>query len=228
MAGIHEITDERLKEVLDYDPTTGVFLWKKRLAKNVPVGSEAGKVNPRRYRYIKIDGCEYLAQRLAWFWVYGTWPRLIRFKDRDPGNLRIENLREGFYLDRKYDKHDPASKSAYDKEYKVLRADHIRSHRLKTEFGIDLEEYQRLFLTQNGVCDICAKPETEMRSNKVKWMAVDHNHTTGAVRGLLCTACNKMIGLAGDSKDTLAKAIKYLEKHEVAENVVPLFSENKS
>lgn len=222
-----KLTRERLLEVLNYDPLTGVFTWKAKTAKGTKIGSVAGSIDPNGYIYINIDKVGYLAQRLAWLYVKGEWPRLIRFQDRNRSNCRIDNLQEGFYLDTRHDHRTPEGKAAYQKEYRTQNPEKHRDLGYRKNFGIDLEEYQRLFLAQNGVCDICAKPETEMRSNKVKWMAVDHNHTTGAVRGLLCTACNKMIGLAGDSKETLAKAIKYLEKHEVADNVVPLFSEDQ-
>lgn len=72
-------------------------------------------------------------------------------------------------------------------------------------YGIDSIEYQKLFNHQGGVCAICERPPTN------KSLAVDHCHTTGAVRGLLCGPCNQAIGLLGDSCDTLRVALNYLE-----------------
>lgn len=66
---------------------------------------------------------------------------------------------------------------------------------------------------QGGVCAICKKPERH-RSNgpKVKRLAVDHDHTTGEVRGLLCNNCNRALGLFGDDVTALQAAIDYLSR----------------
>jgi hypothetical protein len=58
---------------------------------------------------------------------------------------------------------------------------------------------------QNGVCAICKEP-----CPTGKWLAVDHCHTTNAVRGLLCTKCNMGIGLFNDSVERLEATIAYL------------------
>lgn len=64
---------------------------------------------------------------------------------------------------------------------------------------------------QEGVCAICGKPETKPNA---KYLAVDHNHETGVIRGLLCNNCNRALGLLGDNVETLQNAINYLLKHE--------------
>jgi len=61
---------------------------------------------------------------------------------------------------------------------------------------------------QGGVCAICGKPEATARTKR---LCVDHCHETGKVRGLLCSHCNRAIGLLGDSCAILASAITYLE-----------------
>lgn len=66
-----------------------------------------------------------------------------------------------------------------------------------------------LELTQNNCCAICGKSEYEER----KRLALDHNHETGVIRGLLCGRCNRLIGFAEDSPDILQSAINYLKKH---------------
>src|SRR5712664_3471434 len=95
------LTQERMREMLDFDPATGIFLW-KGIGRGIRTGRRAGSVGPSGYRYIKLDGEDHLAQRLAWFWEKGVWPRLIRFQDLDRDNCAISNLAEGFYLDTKY------------------------------------------------------------------------------------------------------------------------------
>ena len=86
------------------------------------------------------------------------------------------------------------------------RAAHPEKHRqfaLKRLYGITQEEYDRLLLTQDGHCAICPrKPEDE----KFGVLHVDHSHTTGAVRGLLCHKCNTGGGLFNDDPDLLCKA----------------------
>lgn len=64
---------------------------------------------------------------------------------------------------------------------------------------------------QHGVCAICGKPETKPNA---KYLAVDHDHKTGEVRGLLCNNCNRALGLLQDNTEVLQNAINYLKKHE--------------
>ena len=86
---------ERVREILNYDPDSGVFTWKVRRAANAMPGQIAGVVNGNRYRYISIDNAKYLAHRLAWLHFYGVDPLDldIDHKDRDSLNNSIENLR---------------------------------------------------------------------------------------------------------------------------------------
>lgn len=63
---------------------------------------------------------------------------------------------------------------------------------------------------QNGVCAICGNGETSKRQRS---LSVDHDHETGAVRGLLCNRCNPMLGYARDDIAILQAAISYLQTH---------------
>lgn len=62
---------------------------------------------------------------------------------------------------------------------------------------------------QYGLSSICSGPPTSKR----KRLSVDHNHSTGRIRALLCAACNTLLGLANESKQILDSAIEYLNKH---------------
>jgi hypothetical protein len=77
---------------------------------------------------------------------------------------------------------------------------------LKKFTGLTLEQFDEILKRQNGVCAICGKTE-EINGQR---LSVDHCHTTGMVRGLLCFKCNFMIGQANDSVEILANAIKYI------------------
>lgn len=88
------LTLERLQEVLRYDPSTGVFIWKKGTARG-RVGAQAGVLFGAGYRYISVDGQKYLAHRLAWFWSYGKWPdQWLDHINGATDDNRIANLRE--------------------------------------------------------------------------------------------------------------------------------------
>lgn len=78
---------------------------------------------------------------------------------------------------------------------------------LKLRYGISLDDYNELLLTQGGCCKICKlKAEDNFRGI----LYVDHCHKTGKIRGLLCDLCNKAIGLFKDDISLLAEAINYL------------------
>lgn len=69
------LTLERAKELLDYDPETGVFTWRVRRAGTALAGTIAGRIKARSgYREIKIDDRHYLAHRLAFLFMTGAWP----------------------------------------------------------------------------------------------------------------------------------------------------------
>jgi hypothetical protein len=91
-----KLTAARLKELLDYDPATGIFRWRKATSKfsRVTLGVIAGALSPAGYRHIKIDGRVYQGHRLAWQYVYGEGPDGdLDHKDRNRDNNSIANLR---------------------------------------------------------------------------------------------------------------------------------------
>lgn len=97
-------------------------------------------------------------------------------------------------------------------------ANHLDYHREKSRrqrfdnYGITQEEFEALLEAQDGVCAICGQPETARHQNGgIRSLAVDHDHATGRVRGLLCTNCNHALGKFKDDADRLRRAIAYLE-----------------
>lgn len=87
------ITVEEVRRLLSYDPDTGAFTWLIPTSDRIRVGQKAGRVNSG-YVGIRINGREYLAHRLAWFYVHGVWPvGDIDHINRDRSDNRIANLR---------------------------------------------------------------------------------------------------------------------------------------
>ena len=85
-----------------------------------------------------------------------------------------------------------------------------KDYHLKTQYNMTREGYNKLLVAQNHKCAICGIDEKEAVKQK---LYVDHCHTTGKVRELLCHSCNAGLGLLKESIPVLAKAIAYLDKH---------------
>lgn len=79
---------------------------------------------------------------------------------------------------------------------------------LRRRFGITLEQYKELHDSQAGKCGICGEAEVSGRQ-----LAVDHDHSTGAIRALLCTTCNTGLGQFKDNPHLLRLAAAYLERN---------------
>jgi hypothetical protein len=82
-----------------------------------------------------------------------------------------------------------------------------RKSKFKKQYGITIEQYDEMLTAQGGGCAICS---TKTPSNRTKYFAVDHCHSTGKVRGLLCMKCNRGLGLFNDKTDLLKLATNYL------------------
>ena len=83
-----------------------------------------------------------------------------------------------------------------------------RALQLAKKYGITEDEYTQMLLAQDRVCAICGDaPQATV-------LAVDHDHNTGKIRGLLCKNCNTGIGFFGDSLERVEKVVEYLKEHE--------------
>ena len=122
-----------------------------------------------------------------------------------------------------FSKH-PGNKDGLNSVCKVCRLDYQRQraktdptiyykYKIQSKYGITVEQYNQMFQDQLGCCAICKIHQSELKRK----LNVDHDHITGRVRGLLCTQCNRGIGLLKDSSVLLAIASEYLAPIEEPE-----------
>lgn len=125
---------------------------------------------------------------------------------------------------RKWAKDDPARNRAKAKRYRVetnpvgVRRTHVKAQ-LKRNYGLTPEQYDAMHAAQSGCCQICKRAlirQTDETREFIGHLAVDvarvdHCHTTGAVRGLLCSECNIGLGKFRDSTQFLLNAVRYLD-----------------
>lgn len=97
-------------------------------------------------------------------------------------------------------------KKEYHKKRKDIHKEICRKNDLKRKFGITIDDYKLMLEKQNYCCLICGTHRNEFNKD----FAVDHNHKTGNVRGLLCGKCNQGLGKFNDNIELLEKAINYL------------------
>jgi hypothetical protein len=121
-------------------------------------------------------------------------------------NLSLDN----FYFNKngKYKRQNICKKCMNIYDYKT-----DKNFKLKKAYGITLEQYNELLSSQNHKCAICNIDNNGKYRNKPRAFAVDHCHSTGKIRGLLCSDCNTGIGLLKDNVNFLESAIKYLNKN---------------
>lgn len=79
---------------------------------------------------------------------------------------------------------------------------------IRRDYGMTIEDYDIIYNNQEGCCAICKKHSSTFRIR----LAVDHDHETGKVRGLLCDRCNRGIGMLQDSPEICRQAAKYIEE----------------
>jgi recombination endonuclease VII len=77
-------------------------------------------------------------------------------------------------------------------------------------YGITMQEYRAVWVRQGGVCAICKQPE---RTERNHLLTIDHDHVMGHVRGLLCSQCNRAIGLLQDDPKVIEAAARYVREN---------------
>lgn len=103
-----------------------------------------------------------------------------------------------------------SDKAKYQRMWRNSNPDKAKNNELKARYGISLQEYNRIAEYQDHCCFICKQQEKYSGS-----LAVDHCHHSGAIRGLLCSQCNRALGLFTDSIATIEQALSYLKISEI-------------
>ena len=110
---------------------------------------------------------------------------------------------------RKYRRTEKGKKLACKRAqvYRKKDPDKFANRHLQRKFGLGLKDYEAMLKAQNGVCAICFSPPTYRR------LDIDHDHSTGVIRGLLCPWCNHRLMAQRNTIQILERAIAYLKKH---------------
>lgn len=117
-----------------------------------------------------------------------------------PGNFE---WREAL-IDKDPNETDPEYRTRVRQATREIHGTSYNEGELRKKYGITLMQFQSMLDTQEGKCAICGE---------VKPLSVDHDHSSGLVRELLCKDCNTGLGHYADDQNRLTKAIAYLAKH---------------
>lgn len=115
-------------------------------------------------------------------------------------------------LKKKWDAENVAHRKAYAKEFKTKRPDYFKEKHLAYSYGMPIAEYEKMRMAQNCRCAVCGKHEEDTHRKR---LFVDHDHSTGKIRALLCQQCNTALGMVNDDKDLLFALVGYLEEHKL-------------
>ncbi len=105
------------------------------------------------------------------------------------------------------DQHCEDGKTVY---CKVCKGKKARNYILKHRYGLTGDDWNKMFIKQQGCCAVCNKHQSELKQK----LNIDHNHKNGKVRSLLCNRCNVVLGFVNDNVILLEKLINYLEAEE--------------
>lgn len=111
---------------------------------------------------------------------------------------------------------NPEKARAYHKIWYANNREKAQAYSRATQlavYGLSPEEYDNMLHLQGGVCEICHEEETLKNRGNTVTLSVDHDHSTGQVRGLLCSSCNKGLGFFRDSPELLIVAIDYIRRY---------------
>jgi hypothetical protein len=160
-------------------------------------------MTPRVGRYVKLTGAKLEARKAQQRRYYANHRKKILARTR---RWQAVHRKEMAATQADYRARNKEKDAASVRQWKLKHPGYFRKNMLKKKYNLSLAEFQAMVKRQKGKCCIC-----HQRPRSV--LHVDHNHTTGSVRGLLCSGCNRGLGCFQDRPALLKKAAKYLEKH---------------
>lgn len=170
---------------------------------NVARCDECGQTFPprdRRQRICLSPDC-HRAQQRKYMAQYRADGRAIEWTRRSEEKRKVRAATDPAYRERR-------------RELERIRYHRRRAQGVSQHHIVPQEDYERMFVTQGGLCAICREPETAKDpSGRTKRLAVDHDSRAGAVRGLLCARCNTAIGLLRHDPERVQAAVDYLVRH---------------
>jgi len=97
----------------------------------------------------------------------------------------------------------------------AARKEAARWGRIKRKYGITKEQWMAIYDDQDGRCYICQRDEKQLKRSKSKYLCVDHKHSDGSIRGLLCGFCNnKILPALKESPEMAMRIVKYLSENK--------------
>jgi hypothetical protein len=166
--------------------------WRKQWRENNPdkMREQLDRDNAKRKSKRKEETPEEREARLA-----KSREKHKRWRDANPERLKVYRNK------------------GRSKNYNTIRKSQ-RDYALRTTYGITLAQYNEMLTAQGNCCAICSADKASTRHTDHSWR-VDHCHTTGKVRALLCHNCNIAMGLLKESTTTLQSMIAYLNHHTI-------------
>lgn len=104
----------------------------------------------------------------------------------------------------------------------------ITTERLAKAFNMTVEQYNQMFIDCNNLCEICNKPEKMIVLGIPKRLCVDHNHTTGMVRGILCGTCNLQIGMIQEDIERIKQGNSYFNTDQIRQSAITYLKKHGS
>ena len=131
------------------------------------------------------------------------------FYKSDKGRCRSDCTECSAKRNKKYYLENKNKIAATNKKWTQENKEKIQNAKAQKKFGISLKEKNQLFKAQGSACAIC---KSTKNTTPRDW-DVDHCHVTGKIRGILCSNCNRGLGLFQDNQQNLLRAAKYLDEH---------------
>lgn len=128
------------------------------------------------------------------------------FRKNKPQYLNSRCKPCGIRLRQQWAKDNRQAANAHKKKWQDKNKDRVNGYRIKSQYGLTLDAYNLMYDEQAGKCKICLK--------MCEVLDIDHCHTSGEVRGLLCNHCNTALGRFKDSEAAIEAAIRYIEDNE--------------